>query len=106
MAQYADACIVLYDGKSKGSANMIKQAKENGLETMVFLEEEVRKMIGEKKLPVQEEKLMPIIPDNSGFSLPSEQRVARLEKRVEDLEQQVGHLKTLLKARSSKRYGK
>jgi len=106
MAQYADACIVLYDGKSKGSANMIKQAKEHGLDTVVFLEEEVKKIVGEKKLPVQEEKLIPLIPDNAGFSLPSEQRVARLEKRVDDLEQQVGHLKTLLKARSSNRYGK
>lgn len=31
MAKYADGCIVFWDGKSKGSADMIKKAKKNKL---------------------------------------------------------------------------
>lgn len=31
MAKNADALILVWDGKSKGSANMLKQAKEHGL---------------------------------------------------------------------------
>lgn len=31
MARYATHCICFWDGQSKGTANMIKQAKENGL---------------------------------------------------------------------------
>lgn len=107
MAQYADACIVLYDGKSRGSANMIKQAKEHGLDTVVFLEEEVRKMVNDEELPIQKAKLIShSLPDTVPNSLPSDQKIARLEKRIDTLEQEVGHLKTLIKARSSKRYGK
>lgn len=36
MAQYAEACIVLWDGASKGSASMIKLAKEHGLSLLVY----------------------------------------------------------------------
>lgn len=31
MAKYADALFIIWDGQSRGSANMIKQAKENNL---------------------------------------------------------------------------
>lgn len=31
MADYADAMILVWDGKSRGSANMLKQAREKGL---------------------------------------------------------------------------
>ncbi len=31
MAKYADACIVIWDGKSKGSKSMIKNAKKHNL---------------------------------------------------------------------------
>lgn len=31
MAEYADALILVWDGKSHGSANMLKTAKEHGL---------------------------------------------------------------------------
>jgi hypothetical protein len=31
MAEYADALILIWDGKSKGSANMLKQAKQHNL---------------------------------------------------------------------------
>jgi hypothetical protein len=31
MAQYADALIAFWDGKSKGTANMINEAKKQGL---------------------------------------------------------------------------
>lgn len=31
MADYADALILVWDGKSRGSANMLKTAKERGL---------------------------------------------------------------------------
>lgn len=31
MADYADALILIWDGKSRGSANMLKQAREKGL---------------------------------------------------------------------------
>lgn len=34
MATYADACIVIWDGESRGSFNMIKQAKAQGLKLM------------------------------------------------------------------------
>ena len=85
---------------------MIKQAKEHGLDTVVFLEEEVEKMVDEEELPIKDPKKAISLPDNDRIHLPSDQKIDRLEKRVDDLEQQVGHLKTLLKARSSKRYGK
>ena len=37
MAEYADACFVFYDGKSIGSKNMIKQAKELKLDLWIVL---------------------------------------------------------------------
>lgn len=39
MAEYADALIAVWDGESKGTANMISQARKNGLEVFVFLVE-------------------------------------------------------------------
>lgn len=35
MAEYADALIVFWDGKSRGSANMIKQARKLNLEVHI-----------------------------------------------------------------------
>lgn len=35
MAEYADGCIVLWDGVSKGSEHMMNLAKEHGLELLV-----------------------------------------------------------------------
>lgn len=37
MADYADALIAIWDGKSKGTLDMIKQAKKAGLVVRVFL---------------------------------------------------------------------
>jgi len=36
MAQFADACICFWDGKSRGTANMIKEANENNLELRII----------------------------------------------------------------------
>lgn len=36
MAEYADALIAIWDGQSRGTASMIKQAKELGLKIVVF----------------------------------------------------------------------
>lgn len=36
MAEYADVLVAFWDGKSKGTANMIKQALSNGLEVHVY----------------------------------------------------------------------
>lgn len=36
MAAYADACIVFWDGKSRGAQNMIKEAMTHGLKLFVF----------------------------------------------------------------------
>ena len=36
MADYGDALIAFHDGQSKGTANMIKQAKEKGLKVRVI----------------------------------------------------------------------
>ena len=36
MAKYADACIVIWDGKSSGSANMIQTAVNRRLKLFVF----------------------------------------------------------------------
>ena len=36
MAKYADAVIVIWDGESRGSKNMIEEAKGHGLELKVF----------------------------------------------------------------------
>lgn len=36
MAEYADALIAVWDGKSKGTANMIQEAKRKGLWVVVF----------------------------------------------------------------------
>jgi len=35
MAEYADALIAIWDGESKGTKNMIKQAKAKGLKVFV-----------------------------------------------------------------------
>lgn len=35
MAQYANACVVFWDGKSRGSRNMIEEAKANNLDLRV-----------------------------------------------------------------------
>ena len=36
MAEYADACIVFWDGKSKGTLSMINLAKEYNLDLMII----------------------------------------------------------------------
>ncbi len=36
MAEYAEALIAIWDGESKGTANMISQAKELGLKVFVY----------------------------------------------------------------------
>jgi hypothetical protein len=36
MAEYADTCIVFWDGKSKGSKNMIQEALKQNLKLFVF----------------------------------------------------------------------
>ena len=43
MANYADACIVFWDGKSKGSKHMIDLAKEKGMDINIvyFRKEEI-----------------------------------------------------------------
>ena len=38
MADYADALIAVWDGESKGTANMIKIAKKEGLEVFIYEE--------------------------------------------------------------------
>ena len=37
MAEYADALIAVWDGESKGTANMIIQAREKGLDVFIYL---------------------------------------------------------------------
>lgn len=39
MANYADALIAIWDGKSRGTGDMIKRAKRRGLLTSVFIEQ-------------------------------------------------------------------
>ena len=36
MAYYADACIAFWDGKSTGTGDMIRQAKENELKLKIY----------------------------------------------------------------------
>ena len=36
MAEYADALIAVWDGKSRGTANMIEEAKKRGLKVFVY----------------------------------------------------------------------
>ena len=36
MADYAEACIVIWDGESKGSKDMLKQAQQKGLKVYEF----------------------------------------------------------------------
>ena len=36
MADYAEACIVIWDGESKGSKNMLEQATQKGLKVFEF----------------------------------------------------------------------
>lgn len=36
MAEYADALIAVWDGKSRGTADMIRRAKKEGLKVFVF----------------------------------------------------------------------
>ncbi len=37
MTEYAEALIAIWDGESKGTANMISQARSKGLEVFVYL---------------------------------------------------------------------
>lgn len=37
MANYADALIAVWDGQSKGTANMITQARQKGLDVFIYL---------------------------------------------------------------------
>lgn len=37
MAEYADALIAIWDGESKGTANMIQQARKNKLDVFIYL---------------------------------------------------------------------
>lgn len=37
MAEYADALIAIWDGESRGTANMIQQARKNGLDVFIYL---------------------------------------------------------------------
>lgn len=39
MACYADALIAVWDGQSRGTSDMIRRAREHGLDTYVFLVE-------------------------------------------------------------------
>jgi hypothetical protein len=41
MAEYADALIAVWDGVSKGTANMIMQARRNRLEVFIYLVKEI-----------------------------------------------------------------
>ena len=41
MAEHAEACVVLWDGQSKGSAHMIKEAEKAGLRLAVFVKGEL-----------------------------------------------------------------
>src|SRR5687767_525131 len=36
MADYADALIAIWDGSSRGTANMIEEAKKRGLKTFIY----------------------------------------------------------------------
>lgn len=40
MAEYADALIAIWDGESKGTANMIQQARKLGLDVFIYLVKE------------------------------------------------------------------
>ncbi len=40
MAEYADALLAIWNGKSKGTANMIKNAEKQGITVHVFRFEE------------------------------------------------------------------
>lgn len=40
MAEYANALIAVWDGISKGTANMIMQARRNGLDVFIYLVKE------------------------------------------------------------------
>lgn len=42
MAKYADALVALWDGESRGTSNMISEAKELGLHVVIFLEDELK----------------------------------------------------------------
>lgn len=48
MAKYADGCIVLWDGESKGSKHMIDLAKEYNLELMIVTLKPEFETIGDK----------------------------------------------------------
>ena len=37
MAEYADALVAIWDGESKGTANMIQQARKNKLNVFIYL---------------------------------------------------------------------
>ena len=36
MAQYADVCVIIWDGESNGSQDMLKRARKHGLQVYVY----------------------------------------------------------------------
>lgn len=49
MADYADALIAVWDGKSRGTADMIRQMRERGKPVEVFTPDDVRVWNGEER---------------------------------------------------------
>lgn len=41
MADFADACIILWDGRSSGSKHMLKEARDRGLKVFLFVDGEL-----------------------------------------------------------------
>ncbi len=116
MAQYADACVVIWDGKSRGSGNMIKNAKEHGIHLTTFLTEELDVILekneefiqynSKTKKEIEDYKMQEESVEKHRKDLRNNATIAKMMKRVEQLEQDVGHLKTLIKPKKSNNYGK
>lgn len=126
MAKYADKLIVIWDGESRGTKNMIKEAKAVGMEVVVCLFDELEKALEEEKAH-QEHREVEMLEGELGstteppegllcvewkgvkifyfeangdnhatinFAVAAIKEIDRLEARLQNLEEEVGSLKT------------
>lgn len=108
MAKYGEALVAIWDGKSRGTKNMVKQAKEHGLKVAVFLIEELERDLQKEEEDTQDDRLIvPAFEDSFGKQIPQHsvgahliQQIDTLEKRVVSLEEDVQHLKSIVLQRN------
>lgn len=114
MAEYADALVAIWDGKSLGTKNMIRQARDRGLKVAVFLIDELQsdldkeeqlqhietvKDLSDKPNAIDWKNVKLFVYDNPehnhaaiNFAVRAIKEIDRLNERVQKLEETIHHL--------------